>query len=126
HLLNLDGTLRWKATGPGNVWSVAAVRLAKGVPCSVICAHSESSILVYDAAGRRTGEIGKGREVEAVYGADLHGDGVDEVFGLGTTESSGLTLWAYDAAGRELWHHRAAAGNAAFIRGPIAAGRFWP
>src|SRR5437773_2339844 len=65
HLLNPNGTLRWKATGPWNAQSVAAARLAKAAPCSIVCTHAEGTILVYDATGKRVAEFGKGYGVGA-------------------------------------------------------------
>ncbi len=128
-MLNADGTLRWHARGPTNVWSVAAVRLAKDGKSGVACVND--GILVYDTDGRKLREIrAEGSydhpfSVGAVYGADLDGNGVDEILGLGTTQVSGGYLWVFDTEGKLRWRHRAETGYAA-LKGPLAAGRFWP
>jgi ankyrin repeat protein len=130
-LLNADGTPRWHARGPANVWSVAAVRLTKRGKCAVACVQAGGSILLYSADGEKIRELQAGSgtahplQAGAVYGTDLDGDGADEVLGLGTTVASGEYLWAFDARGRLRWRSVAQSG-AARIKGPLAAGRFWP
>jgi hypothetical protein len=129
HLLGANGSLLWRAAGPANVWSLAAVRTARGMPCSVVCVHSGDSLLLYDSAGglarelRPDRNLGSRFDVGAVYAADLDGDGVDEILGLGTTVASGGHLWALSSDGRLRWRANAQLQYAA-VDGPIVVGHF--
>jgi ankyrin repeat protein len=131
YLLNAEGKVRWHAKGPGNVWSVAAARLTKEGRSSVICTHSGGTILVFNAEGKRLREIKPVKTSEMVYSADqvyaadLDGDGVDEVLGLGTWVSSGRNLLVYNANGKLRWRKYVGTPYDN-IHGPISGGRFWP
>lgn len=123
-VIGADGKLRWHATeGLGNVWNVAAARLERDAPASVLC--TQSAIWVYNARGEKVKEIGNDSDAGYVYGADLDGDGRDEVFGLGTTQVSGLYLSVYSADGTRRWRQRIPP-KAGFLGEPIVVGRFWP
>jgi ankyrin repeat protein len=122
-LVGADGRLRWHARGPANVWNVAAARLSRGGKSSVLCVHSGGTILAFDAEGKRVREMKA--DAGAVCGADLDGDGVDEVLGVGTTRASGNYLWAFDAGGALRWR-RYVQRRYAFVDGPLTSGRFWP
>src|SRR5205823_4190442 len=52
-VVNPDGTMRWRAKGQGNTWSVGAARLSKQGPDSVICV-GDNSVLVFDSLGKQT------------------------------------------------------------------------
>jgi len=116
-LLDATGKFLWNVKGPANVWSVGAARLSKSGPQSVVGIGPDNSVVVYDLHGTLVRTL-KPREAEVVFGADLDGDGVDEVMALGTTLSSGGYLWVFGADGTLRWRRKAEYGTA------FAVGRF--
>src|SRR5205085_4608676 len=68
--INPDGSLRWRASGLGNVWSVGAARLSKAGPASAICVN-DMSVPVFDVQGKQATIIKTPKDIGAVYGADL-------------------------------------------------------
>src|SRR5205814_2085409 len=124
-LIGPDGKRKWRAEGVGNAWSCAGAQLAKEGPDSILCVDGMDAIVVFDAAGKRVRTSKPGKDVGAVYGADLDGDGVDEILGLGTTQVSGNYLWVFSADGKLRWRQKAGNQYAA-PDAPIIAGRFLP
>lgn len=118
-LLDAQGRFLWNAKGPTNVWSVGKARLSRTAAQSVVGIGPENSIVTYDLHGALIRSM-KPFEVEAVFGADLDNDGIDEVFGLGQTISSGGYLYAYNADGNLRFQRRADYGTS------FAVGRFLP
>lgn len=122
-LVGAEGTLRWQTREPGNVWSVASAHLRKGDPASILCA--QTSIWVYNSRGQKTQEIGRDSDAGVVYGADVDGDGIDEVFGFGNTAVSGSYLSVYGAEGTLRWRQQIQTAYEA-LASPIVVGRFEP
>lgn len=121
-LLDANGKQVWRADGTGNTWSVAGVRLAVGAPESVV-AVGDDALLVYDAGGKLQQTI-QPFDVGLAGGADLDGDGRDEIFGMGTTQVSGGFLWVFDADGKLLWKRKSSNNRVAHVPGSLTAGRF--
>lgn len=119
-LLDAAGRVIWRVESNSNAWSVAGAQLSKDAPSSILSVAE--GIPIYNAKGTLVQEF-KPCDAGAVYGADLDGDGVDEVLGLGNTGVSGHYLWVFDANGTLRWRRKAPTRYAT-LEGPFAVGRF--
>lgn len=120
-LVNAKGQLLWHESCGGNVWHVGSARLQRNQPQFILA--SPDTIWVYDAGGRKMPQIGAGSEAGAVIGADLDGDGIDEVLGIGTNQGGALSV--YSADGTLRWRRQLQL-DIANLDQPLVVGRFWP
>jgi ankyrin repeat protein len=120
-LVSAKGDLLWRATADGNVWHVGSAHLTRGEPASVLAAPD--AIWVLGGRGHLIRKVGTDSQAGTAIGADLDGDGVDEILGMGAYQDGDLS--AYSSDGTLRWRHKIYS-NFAHLEPPVAVGAFWP
>lgn len=114
YCLGADGQVRWTADCGAEVNSVTTVDLAGQDHPVVVAGAMNGLVIALSADGERlwTFEVPyykRTPHVRTVFGADLDGDGAQEVI-------AGADSWRYyaiDGAGTELWHYESVHGSTA-------------